>query len=66
MTNLITAHFEARDQIVEAIGQAVPGTDLVEILARSIAGEEMDGMTTDEVRALVITVARQRIEQQEA
>lgn len=54
--------FKARDYIVEQIGQAVPGTDLVEILAYAMTEDGMEDMTLDEVKDLVITVAKQRIE----
>lgn len=53
--------YKARDMIVAEIGQAVPGTDLIEVLAYALSGDLEDEVTLEEVKQTVFTVARQRI-----
>lgn len=62
MMQHIEAMFEAKNELAEALGQAVPGLDLIEVFANAKVSEGLDDMSVDEVRELVLTVARQRIE----
>lgn len=62
---MIAAHFEARDWIVEQVGGPVPGEDLIKVLAAAIVGDinEADTeMSLTDVQELVLTVVRQRRE----
>jgi hypothetical protein len=55
--------YKARDWIVEKVGGPAD-LDLVEVLASAMTDDEIDGMTVDEVKELVLTIARQRDERE--
>lgn len=53
--------FVAKNELAEALGQAIPGTDLIEVYAAAITDGGSLDMTVEEVKELCLTVARQRL-----
>lgn len=63
VSNELANYYTARDLITEATGQAVPGIDLIEVLADALTTYSgMEGTPLKDIQELVITVARQRNE----